>query len=260
MLRAASKRPPAGASNWTVHAFDRRLMLRAFAFTLLALVVAAGVAVATDEPLSTWPMRAARLAAFLPALSAIGAAAALAQARARGELRALAALGASPWRVTLGATAAGWLAGAIGVSVLMSPLADVRSLFPGVVVHAVWRNMGGALVDAAHGVRVEPSGAILLLAAREAPALARGPSSFEAVLAIAPLALLAPPWACAPLSTGARMIGALGTIALIIVLLHAVAAARITPGWLVFGGVILAAQAAIAHRSPSLRRGVLRWP
>jgi hypothetical protein len=243
-----------------VHAFDRRLMLRAFAFTLLALVVTGGVVIATDEPFSTWPMRAARLAAFLPALAAIGAAAALAQSRARGELRALAALGASPWRVTLGATVAGWLAGAISVSVLLSPLADVRSLFPGVVVHAVWKTAGAALVDAAHGVRVEPSGAILLLAAHGAPAIARGASSFDAALAIAPLALLAPPWACAPLPTAARLIGALGTIALIIVLLHAVAAGRITAGWLVLGGVVLAAQAAIAHRTPSLRRGVLRWP
>ena len=85
-----------------LHAFDRLLARRALAFTALAFALAIGVTIATDEPYSTLGTRVARLCAFAPALSAIGAAIALAQSRARGELRALETLSVTPLRMARG--------------------------------------------------------------------------------------------------------------------------------------------------------------
>jgi hypothetical protein len=161
--------------------------------------------------------------------------------------------------VALGATAAGWLAGALGLAVLASPLADVRSLFPSVAAHVSWRAAAGALVDAVHGARVEPGGELVLLLPRGASALTSEPGVLEALLAVAPLALFAPPWASAPISGSGRAGGALATAGLVVVLLHAVAARRLTPGWLLGGGALLALQAIAAHVWPRRRRGTLAW-
>ncbi len=119
-----------------MHAFDRLLGRRCFGLSLLLLALALAVVLATDEAGSTVGQRAARLAVFAPAVAVVAERLVLSQARARGELVALAALGASPWSQARGAMVAAWAVGALSLLVLLSPLSDVRSLFPVVQGHA----------------------------------------------------------------------------------------------------------------------------
>jgi hypothetical protein len=227
--------------------FDRALALRALAFSGLLLVVATGVVVATDEPLSTLAMRVARLAALAPALAALGAAFALAQTRTRGETRALGALGASPWRLSRGARWAGWAVGLVATAAVASPWSDARALFPAATAPSVWHQTGAALLDRADGVRVAASGALGWLEPERLLAGKFTPSSTAAALAVAAIALAAPAWVSAPLSRAGRVAGAVIGACLFIVSLHAVAAGRIAQGWLVATGALLLAQAAWGH-------------
>jgi hypothetical protein len=230
-----------------VHPFDRWLCRRALAFVAIAVGLSIGVIVATDEPFSTSQMRLARLSAMLPALGAVGAAAALAQARVRGELRALESLGARPFRSNLGATLAGWLAGAAAVALLATPLSDVSSLFPALSARAAWLPEAGALVDPPRGLRVWPHGEVELFAALAPPQDPLAPSRLAALLAVGPLALAVPVWVTAPIHPAARTLVAALSFVIVVVLLHAVAAERARPGWLVLASLPIAAQAAAGH-------------
>lgn len=221
--------------------FDRLLFRRALAFSVAATLLALGVVVLTDEPLSTPGMRAARMAAFAPALAALGVSVALAQARGRGELRALAALGASPWRAARGAVLAGWLVGALAVALLASPWSDVSVLFPAMPSHAQWHRHAAALVDPASGVRVAADGVIGFVAAHRSRAV-DSPGALAALAAVTPLAALAPPWAGTRLSLLSRALGAGLAIVLAIVLLHVVASGRAPALVLVLAALPLAVQ------------------
>src|SRR6185503_19306495 len=167
-----------------LHGFDRLLARRTLAFTALAFAIAIGVTISTDEAYSTLGMRVARLCAFAPALSAIGAAVTLAQSRARGELRALEALGALPFRIARGPMVACWALGLIAALVLASPLSDVSSLFPALAAPAHWVLDRGALFDPVSGVRVLKDGSFELGTAAPALAAAFAPSGFVALLVV----------------------------------------------------------------------------
>jgi hypothetical protein len=230
-----------------LHGFDRLLARRSLAFTALAFAVAIGVTISTDEPYSTLRMRVARLCAFAPALSAIGAAVTLAQARARGELRALEALGVAPFRIARGPMVTGWALGLVAALVLVSPFADPGSLFPALAAPAHWVVDKGALFDPVSGVRVLRDGSLEL--GKSAPALGAAfvPSGFVALLVVAPLSLFLPPWTGAQLGVFARLLAALFTLAAVVVLLHAAAAGRIHPAWLIAGALPIGVQALFAH-------------
>jgi hypothetical protein len=230
-----------------MHAFDRVVALRAAAYTALVLALSLGVIIVTDEPFSTWRMRTARLTAFVPALAALGSGAALAQARARGELRALAALGATPFRLGLGAMVSGWLTGGLAVALLASPWADVAALFPAVSATSEWRAEGAFLVDVGHGIVAAENGWLEFLPVHEAKALLKGPGVVEAELAVLPLAMVAPVWIAAPMTLLTRAFGAALTVALAVALLHGVAAQRIAEPWLVAAAAPLALQALVGH-------------
>ena len=62
-----------------------------------------------------------------------------------------------------------------------------------------------------------------------------------------PLAATTPVWVSAPIEVGGRSVVVAVTVALTIVLLHAVAAERLGPAWLVVSSVPLGAQALWAH-------------
>jgi hypothetical protein len=211
--------------------FDRLLALRTVALGGVLGAMAVGVVVATDEPGSTLGMRAARLAALLPGLAVVAESIALGQCRARGEVLALAALGASPRRIALGAMIAGWALAALAIGLLLSPLSDPRSLFPSVAHSNAWLSTGTALHDPLSGVSVLPSGALSLGEATAAPLGAATPSRGSALACIAPLALFAPVWSATQMGLVARLAGAGLALVLAIVLLHAVAAGRVPP-WL----------------------------
>lgn len=236
-----------------MHPFDRLLFRRALAFTAVVTLLALAVVVLTDEPLSTPAMRAARMAAFAPLLSALGVSVALAQARVRGELAALSALGASPWRLARGPMLAGWLVGALAVGALASPWVDVGVLFPVMPLKAAWHLDAASLMARTVGVRVVPGGAIQFVGAHPAP-VRNTPGSLAALLAVAPLAAAAPPWAGARLSLLSRALGAGTAVALVVVLLHAVAAGRAPAVVLALAALPLAAQCVSGRRAPSPAR------
>lgn len=216
-------------------------------------MIALAVMIATDEAFSTAGMRIARLCAFAPALSALGAGAIVGHASERGELRALLGLGASPFRTALGAIVAGWVIGAIAVIVLASPFADASSLFPAVETKGRFVVSGGSLIQPELGVVVSPHGAIDLLSTRSEVARAFAPGRGAALWAVAPLALIAPVWICAPARAATRGAVAVVSLALVVLLLHAVAAGRVPAPLLAAAALPLAAHAAYGHLGLSLR-------
>ncbi|MCL4751724.1 MAG: hypothetical protein KJ015_16230 [Myxococcales bacterium] len=231
-----------------MHAFDRLLWRRCLGLSLLLSLLVAGVAAATDEPGSTLGMRLSRLAAFLPAVAVIAQQIVLAQCRARGELAALAALGASPLSQVRGAIVAGLSLGALAVAAVLSPLSDVSALFPVVGGASSFTPTDGGLWDPRSGVIYAPDGGVSFGAAAEPRSLAP-PTRDVAVGFVAPLALVAPVWGAAPLGLGARGGGAFLAFALSVLLLHGVAAARAPALCLGLGALPLALQALIAFRS-----------
>jgi len=234
-------------------AFDRSLFLRTLGVTGILLVAALGVVVLTDEPGSTAAMRVARVAAFTPALSVVGALLCLEQARDRGELRALAALGFCPWRAARGATLAGWLLGVVATLLVVSAWADPSSLFPVLPEPQGWRLTETRWVEALRGVAVAPDGSLVLGPPTGLRTTARAAQAWVGAVAIGAHALLGPPWAASPLSVGARLGGWLVSIALTVTLLHLFAAGAASAGWLVLGATPLAVQTAYS-RSVGSRR------
>src|SRR5512140_3180271 len=100
-------------SGWS--SWDARALRRAFGVGALMVALAWLVTAATDEGNVAW---AARLGRALPT-TPICAAIAIAPARGRGELRALAALGRSPWQNARAAALGGAMVAAIaGLSVM----------------------------------------------------------------------------------------------------------------------------------------------
>jgi hypothetical protein len=242
-------------------AYHRSLWLRSVATGLLLGVVALGVMAATDEGGSTPAMRIARLCAFTPALAALGAAATLELARSRGELRALEALGVSPWGAAFGATLGGWFLGGLAVVGLMLPWSDVAALFPTVTSHDTWvGNAGRAaqLLDRAHGVAVGVSGAVHWV---EALPLAEGvepsPGRGAAIACFAPLAFVTPTWIAAPLPIARRGVEVALTFAIAVLVLHAVAAGRAVVWALPLAALPFAASAVLTHRFPGWKLGAL---
>ncbi len=94
-----------GVGRFTV--WDARVALRAVAVAALAFGMAWVVTATTDEGGLAWGVRIGRSLPVAPACAAVGAAIALAPARARGELRALASLGRSPFESAFAAAVGG---------------------------------------------------------------------------------------------------------------------------------------------------------
>ncbi|HMJ12596.1 MAG TPA: hypothetical protein VK524_14325 [Polyangiaceae bacterium] len=228
-------------------AFDRALAVRALAYGGLGSALALAVMLLTEEPSSTWPQRLARLCLFVPATAALASALSLAQARARGELVALAALGASPLRVARGPSLVAWALGALAVALVASPAADVSSLFPALRAQAHFRADTLGFSDLRHGVRVDPHGALHWLASSVEPQL-RAQRGLEAALVTGSLSLVLPLWVSAELGVAVRVLGAALALGLVLVLLHAVAASRLGAPWLMSSALPLAFQALIGHR------------
>jgi hypothetical protein len=242
-----------GSAERRMTAFDRSLFVRMVGVTGILLVGTLGVVILTDEPGSTAPMRVARVAAFTPALSVAAALLCLEQARDRGELRALAALGFSPWRAARGATLAGWLLGAVAALLLVSAWADASSLFPVLPEPHGWRLAGTRWVEAARGVAVAPDGTLVLSSPTALRTTARTAHAWVSAVAIGAHALVGPPWAASPMSGAARLTGLFLSIALTVTLLHLFAAGLASAGWLVLGAAPLAVQAAYSRSVGSLR-------
>ena len=162
----------------TVTAWDRSTAARTFALALSAFVVALLVTAASDEGGVSWPARLARTLPAAPLLSAAATALVAQRARARGEWRALASVGAAPFVIARGTvTGALFFALVAAVATALLPGA-AAAFFPRAPfgAHFVPRFTAEtrAFLDPASGWSVLPDGALVREAARLP---ATGPSS-----------------------------------------------------------------------------------
>jgi hypothetical protein len=137
--------------------------------TGLALALGWLVTAVTDEGGVPWGERAGRTLPLTPACAAIGVWVALAPAAARGEGRALAAIGRSRLQVAAAAVLGAAAVCAVAAGFLLaSRHVDASGFFPTVLHGTDWRWDGEAFVNRARGVFVTAEGAPEKLAAAAA--------------------------------------------------------------------------------------------
>jgi hypothetical protein len=229
-----------------VTAFDRRLGARAAAIAALGAAIALLVIAATDEG-GPWRLRLGMLAALTPVAGALGTFAAVRLAAARGEMRALAAIGVDPLRAASGAAAAGAIAGALGPALLALGLGDPAALFPRIAAARRWITDGDGLVEKGLGIRVGPGGALGLGPVGEVTAAP--PGVLAAALALAAAGIAAPLWIAA---TEERSSGRRATVAATaglatIASFQAIAAGRAPAAALAVGSLVLLIDAAASR-------------
>jgi hypothetical protein len=143
--------------------WDAREAGRSMGFAALALVLAWLVSAATDEGGVAWTTRAERTLPLAPACAALGTWLGQGRAWAKGEARALAALGRSPLATSAPAVLGGaCVAWAVGAAISLSSLVGVAGFFPvaRAPVHFV-SDGDGVFVDGATGYRVERDGTLV---------------------------------------------------------------------------------------------------
>jgi hypothetical protein len=209
-----------------MHPYDRALFRRALLTIVVLTLLAAATVIATDEATSTAGMRMARIVAVSPLISAMALLGVSAHARSRGELSALEALGAAPWRALRGVELAGIVAAALAMLVLVLPWTDTTSLFPAVHPVIDWRMAGARAV--APGIVVHADGVLeMTRTAIPRPSLAL--SAWAALPCIGAVALVVPPWSATPMSLARRVSSGGASVVLAIVGFHLVAAGRVPP-------------------------------
>ena len=227
-------------------AWDRRLGARAAGIACVVTVVILMVVAATDEG-GPWPQRLGMTAALAPVAGALGALASVRIAAARGELRALAAMGAGPLRATLGAVIGGAAVGIVGPFAAAVGLADLASLFPRPPAAHAWILEGSGLRETTLGITVDASGT-LGLGARAAASLPPVPPGATglAVLALVLSAVVGPAWLVRGEGGSPARRAAVGAaaIAAAIAAFQMVAAGRLSPWALVAAPVVLLVDAA----------------
>jgi hypothetical protein len=147
-----------GVGTWTP--WDARAAWRAAAIAAMAFVVAWLVTAATDEGGVAWGVRAGRALPLAPACAAIGTWLALASPRARGEDRALAALGRSPWQRAAAAVGGGAAIALVASTVIAGvPRVDVTGFYPRVERELRWRFDAGTFASDDGTWSIAPDGA-----------------------------------------------------------------------------------------------------
>jgi hypothetical protein len=233
--------------------------LTAYDALLARRTVALGVALAslvflamfaTDDVASTHAARLGRLSA-LASLAGGGAAfLAIAQARSRGEMRALGAAGLTPVRSSLGAVMGGILVGLLGALLALVPGIDLRPLFPHALpADAGWVAENGAWVERARGVRVAADGVVSSAGTPPASDLvAFSPPLVATLIALALAAVALPLWAVAPGPPARRALISFVVASVAVFVFHLVAAQRIGAMTLVLPPLLLLADAFAVHR------------
>jgi hypothetical protein len=181
-------------------AYDSLLARRAAALGVALVVLVFLAMLGTDDAASTHAGRLGRLAGISSIAGGGGAFLALAQARMRGEVRALAATGSMPARAALGAVIGGTVVGLFGAALALVPGVDLTPLFPHALpLESGWVRDNGAWLDPVRGVRVAADGAISWAGAGSAvERAALSPAPVTATIAALALGALALPiWATA---------------------------------------------------------------
>jgi hypothetical protein len=141
-------------TRWDAVVFARAAVLAGLALALGWLITAA-----TDEGGVPWGERAGRTLPLTPVCAAVGAWGALAPMRARGEVRALEALGRS--RVQIAAAAiAGGAAIALAAAVVLGAIrtVDVAGFYPSALHPSAWHWQDGAFANPTQGLVVDADG------------------------------------------------------------------------------------------------------
>jgi hypothetical protein len=141
-------------TRWDAVVFVRAAVVAGLALSLAWLITAA-----TDEGGVPWGERAGRTLPLTPVCAAIGAWGALAPVRARGEVRALEALGRSRVQIAVAAIAGG-AAIAVAAAVVLGAIrtVDVAGFYPSALHPSAWQWQDGAFVNHAQGLVVDADG------------------------------------------------------------------------------------------------------
>ena len=238
---------------------------RSAAVCSFALVLACLLTAATDEGDVGWAERVGRTLPLVPVCSAVGAWAALAPATARGEVRALAALGRSRAQSAAGAVAGGSMV-ALAASIALATVhrIDAGGFFPTIARSDLWRWDGSGFVDFARGLLVGPRGEIERISVADgqfAATLERLPSHarLAAALAVAlagigfPLliahAMVSRPDARVARTDARSLFAAAAAVALTILLFQAAASGHVPALWGVAPPALLLAFAMQRYRA-----------
>lgn len=209
-----------------MNAYDRALFRRTLLAQAVLFALTAATIVATDEATSTLAMRLARISALAPLVVAAGVLAVGGHARARGELRAIEALGVAPWTSLRGAEHAGAAVVAASLLVLVAPFTDATSLLPVVTTPIDWTVAIDGSRATAPGLVVFASGVIRTTSSASATSLHHA-TTWAVVPCLAPIAMVVSGWAATPMSAALRLSTGVLTTLLAVVGLHLVAAARV---------------------------------
>ncbi len=139
--------------------WDAVVFIRAAVVAGLALSLAWLITAATDEGGVPWGERAGRTLPLTPVCAAVGAWGALAPVRARGEVRALEALGRSRVQIAVAAIAGG-AAIALAAAIVLGAIrtVDVAGFYPSALHPSAWHWQEGAFVNHAQGLVVDADG------------------------------------------------------------------------------------------------------
>lgn len=225
---------------------DTQLFWRTLGACFLVLGLVLGVVLATDEAYSTAQMRVARLCAFAPLIAGLALVVSLQRAERRGELRALAGLGASPWGAAWGGLCAAWLFGGSASLIVLTPLADVSALFPEPPVSSGWTLGTNGFFEPTRGIEVVADGSVRFLEREPGRLPFSKPGGWQAMSTLLPQALVLPGWLAAPLRPRTRVWGFGLTLALTLLALHAAALGRLSSILLPLVAAPIGAQLAIA--------------
>jgi hypothetical protein len=232
-------------------AYDSLLARRAAALGMAFGVLVFLAMLGTDDAASTNAGRLGRLAGLSSLAGGGGAFLALAQARARGEARALSAIGLPPARTAFGAVTGGAVVGLFGAALGLVPGVDLTPLFPHALpLGAGWVFDEGVWLDHASGLRVANDGAVTALAVGSngnGGVLAGAPVA-ATIAALALAALAVPLWATAQGPTPRRAGVSFVVASAVVFVFHLVAAHRIGAMMLVVPPLLLLADGVALHR------------
>jgi hypothetical protein len=142
-------------TEWDTRAFARGALTAAVALALVGVVTAA-----SDEGGLGWGVRAGRTLPLAPVCAAVGAWLALAPARARGDDRAMATLGRSPWQREGAAIAGGALVAFVAaLAIAAVARVDVAGFYPRAEATVHWAYDGHDFLSDDGRWKVEPDGA-----------------------------------------------------------------------------------------------------
>jgi hypothetical protein len=234
-----------------VTAYDALLARRSAALGLAVALLVFLTMLGTDDAASTRAGQLGRLAALASLAGGGGAFLGAAQARSRGEIRALVATGLTPFRASLGAAIGGAVVGFFGVVLALVPGVDLTRLFPRALpAEAGWTRDPTGWLDPVRGIRVTVDGAVRIAgAASDVGRAASLPAPLlETVVALAVAALAFPLWATARERLPRRALVCFAVASAAVFVFHLVAAQRIAAMTLVLPPLLLLVDALMLHR------------